>query len=123
MVEQELFWLRHLSYQIYGYYFCFSDDRYPQITSMRKLDDDFSLFPHLKALFRLHPRLSWECLHYLEADTPQTLLEAKKYFAAPAYLAFFTTGESESNSDRPGIPHYVWTVHVTESADVREHVQ
>ena len=64
---------------------------------MRKLDDDFSLFPHLKALFRLHPRLSWECLHYLEADTPQTLLEAKKYFAAPAYLAFFRQ-ESQSRT-------------------------
>ena len=36
-------------------------------------------FPHLQALFRLHLRLSWGFLSYLEADTLQTLLEASVY--------------------------------------------
>ena len=55
----------------------FSDDSYPQIPSNWMM---ISLhFPHLKALFGLHPRLSWECLHNLEADTPQTLLEASGF--------------------------------------------
>ena len=37
-----------------------SDDRYPQITSMRKLGDDFSSFSSLANFIWLHPRLSWE---------------------------------------------------------------
>jgi len=45
---------------------------------MQKLDDDFSSFSSFESFIS---NLSWECLNYLEADTPQTLLEASEFTA------------------------------------------